>query len=39
MPGYELFLHGIQAEDAPWRGEGLRIVLGKDREVVGHAKF
>ncbi|WVR06142.1 hypothetical protein IAU60_003172 [Kwoniella sp. DSM 27419] len=33
MPGYELWKEGIW-EDTPWKGKGLKLVYGSDREVV-----
>jgi len=41
MPGYELFLNGIEAKGKgnSWEGRGLRIEIGKKREVIGTKEF
>ncbi|GAA6033935.1 hypothetical protein JCM8097_000416 [Rhodosporidiobolus ruineniae] len=39
MPGYELWLPGLSAASSSWAGKGLRVLLGKGREVVGVETF
>ncbi|GAA5972281.1 hypothetical protein JCM21900_002571 [Sporobolomyces salmonicolor] len=39
MPGYELFLRGIEAPHSTWKGKGLRVKIGRRREVVGVERF
>ncbi|GAA5873695.1 hypothetical protein JCM1840_003005 [Sporobolomyces johnsonii] len=39
MPGYELFLCGIDAPHSTWKGKGLRVKIGRGREVVGVERF
>ncbi|KAK4046872.1 hypothetical protein OIV83_005768 [Microbotryomycetes sp. JL201] len=39
MPGYELFLDGIERADAPWHSKGLRLVIGQQREIVATETF
>ncbi|GAA6063511.1 hypothetical protein JCM10212_004724 [Sporobolomyces blumeae] len=41
MPGYELFLKGIDSPDVanPWTGNGLKILIDKRREVQGVERF
>ncbi|KAF8607303.1 P-loop containing nucleoside triphosphate hydrolase protein [Ceratobasidium sp. AG-I] len=39
MPGYELFLHTIENQTNPWHGNGIKIVLSKQRAVVQTDKF
>ncbi|KAI5480164.1 hypothetical protein MNV49_001490 [Pseudohyphozyma bogoriensis] len=39
MPGYELFLDGIQSPDAPWHRKGLKLIVGREREIVGTETF
>ncbi|GAA5999169.1 putative ATP-dependent kinase [Rhodotorula paludigena] len=39
MPGYELWLRGIDAADASWAGKGLRVVIDKARAVSSVERF
>ncbi|GAA5826376.1 hypothetical protein JCM5353_004740 [Sporobolomyces roseus] len=41
MPGYELFLDGIEAtgKGNSWEGKGLRIEIGKERQVLATKEF
>ncbi|KAM0792669.1 hypothetical protein ACM66B_002449 [Microbotryomycetes sp. NB124-2] len=39
MPGYELFLDGVERKDAPWHSRGLRLVIGEQREIVTTETF
>lgn len=39
MPGYELFLEGVQSPEASWKGKGLKLVVGRGREIVGTEEF
>jgi D-glycerate 3-kinase len=39
MPGYEVFLRGIQDSSSNWTGKGLRVVIGKKREVKAVERF
>ncbi|ORY54886.1 hypothetical protein BCR35DRAFT_296628 [Leucosporidium creatinivorum] len=39
MPGYELFLEGIQSDEARWKGHGLKLIVGKSREITATQEF
>ncbi|BGP42018.1 hypothetical protein JCM10449v2_006015 [Rhodotorula kratochvilovae] len=39
MPGYELFLRGIDDPKSTWAGKGLRVVIDKARDVLGVEQF
>jgi D-glycerate 3-kinase len=39
MPGYELYLESVQRHGAPWEGRGLRLVIGREREVIADERF
>lgn len=39
MPGYELFLEGIESPSAPWKGKGLKLRVGRSRDVVVTEQF
>jgi D-glycerate 3-kinase len=39
MPGYELWLEGVQSAHAPWKGRGLQLVVGEEREILGTRDF
>ncbi|GAA5826047.1 hypothetical protein JCM3770_002036 [Rhodotorula araucariae] len=39
MPGYELFLRGIDDPKSTWAGKGLRVVIDKARDVLGVELF
>lgn len=39
MPGYELFLEGVQSPQASWKGKGLKLIVGRGREIVATEGF
>ncbi|ORY88417.1 P-loop containing nucleoside triphosphate hydrolase protein [Leucosporidium creatinivorum] len=39
MPGYELFLEGIQSPSAAWAGHGLKLLVGREREILATEPF
>ena len=39
MPGYELFMEGIESPTAPWNGRGLKLSVGRGRDVVATESF
>jgi len=39
MPGYELFLEGIQSSSATWAGHGLKLLVGREREILATETF
>lgn len=39
MPGYELWLRGIDDSRSTWMGNGLRVVIDKQRDVLGVEHF
>lgn len=39
MPGYELFMEGIESPTAPWKGRGLKLSIGRGRDVVATESF
>ncbi|BGP26312.1 D-glycerate 3-kinase [Rhodotorula toruloides] len=39
MPGYEVFLRGIEHPSSTWTAKGLRVVIGKMREVKAVERF
>lgn len=39
MPAYELFMGGIDSDNAPWKGRGLRLTVGPTREILDTATF
>lgn len=34
MPGYELWKEGVWGDERPWKGRGMRLWYGKEREVI-----